>query len=86
MNKSTTIQIRTNPRVKKHAQKILDKLDLSMSDAINLFLTQVSLQKGLPFEIKVPNKLTEDTLLKAETGMDLHEAKNIKQLFKGLTR
>jgi antitoxin component of RelBE/YafQ-DinJ toxin-antitoxin module len=35
-----------------------------MSEAIFLYLTQVSLQKGIPFELKMPNDLTRDTIIK----------------------
>jgi DNA-damage-inducible protein J len=84
MNKSATIQARIDPSVKSKAQKILNKLNISMSEAISIFLTQVSLNKGIPFEIKIPNKLTEATLLKSENGQELHEVSDIKQLFKEL--
>ncbi|MBL1212867.1 MAG: type II toxin-antitoxin system RelB/DinJ family antitoxin [Ignavibacteriae bacterium] len=84
MNKSATIQARIDPSVKKKAQRIFSKLNITMSEAISLFLTQVSLNKGIPFEIKIPNELTEETLLKSENGEELHQAKNPKQLFKEL--
>ncbi|MEO8398526.1 MAG: type II toxin-antitoxin system RelB/DinJ family antitoxin [Ignavibacteriaceae bacterium] len=84
MNKSATIQARIDPGVKQKAQKILNKLNISMSEAISIFLTQVSLNKGIPFEIKVPNELTEETLLKSEAGLELHKVSNKKQLLKEL--
>ena len=84
MNKSATIQARIDPIVKNKAQKVLDKLHISMSEAISIFLTQVSLNKGIPFVIKIPNKLTEKTLEKSEKGEELHEVSDIKQLFKEL--
>jgi len=84
MNKSATIRTRVDPKVKNQAQKILDKLNISMSEAISIFLTQVSLHKGIPFEIKIPNKLTEETLRKSEKGESLHEVSDVKQLFEEL--
>lgn len=84
MNRSTTIQARINPSTKKKAQKIFDKLNISMSEAISLFLTQVSLRNGIPFDIKIPNELTEETLLKSEIGQELHKVSNAEQLFKEL--
>ncbi len=84
MNKSATIQARIDPSVKIKAQRILNKLNISMSEAITIFLTQVSLTKGIPFEIKIPNELTEETLRKAENGEELHEVPDVKQLFKEL--
>lgn len=84
MDRSTTIQARINPSTKKKAQKIFDKLNISMSEAISLFLTQVSLRNGIPFDIKIPNELTEETLLKSEIGQELHKVSNAEQLFKEL--
>ncbi|GBD90512.1 antitoxin DinJ [bacterium BMS3Abin04] len=55
-----------------------------MSEVISLFLTQVSLTNGIPFEIKIPNKLKEETLLKSERGDELHEVSDTKELFKEL--
>jgi len=85
MPKSAIIQARIDPSVKNNAQKIFSKLNISMSEAITLFLTQVSLRKGIPFDIKIPNKLTEDTLLKSESGEELHEVSDTTQLFKELS-
>ncbi|MBU0558660.1 MAG: type II toxin-antitoxin system RelB/DinJ family antitoxin [Bacteroidetes bacterium] len=85
MNKSATIQARIDPGVKQRAQKILNKLNITMSEAISIFLTQVSLNKGIPFEIKIPNELTEETLLKSDTGLDLHKVEDSRELFKELS-
>ena len=85
MNRSATIQARIDPSTKKKAQKIFDKLNISMSEAISLFLTQVSLNKGIPFDIKIPNEITEETLLKSENGEELHQVANTAQLFKELS-
>ncbi len=84
MNKSATIQARIDPNVKQKALEIFNKLNITMSEAISIFLTQVSLNKGIPFEIKIPNELTEETLLKSEAGKDLHKVKDKKQLFEEL--
>ena len=84
MPKTAVIQTRIDPKVKTKAQKVLSKLNISMSEAISLFLTQVSLNNGIPFEIKIPNKLTEDTMLKAERGEELHEVSDTEELFKEL--
>ena len=84
MPKTAVIQTRIDPKVKTKAQKILSKLNISMSEAISIFLTQVSLNKGIPFEIKIPNKLTKETLLKSEKGEELHKVSDTKELFKEL--
>lgn len=75
MAKSTTIQARISPEIKKRAQKILSKLQISMSEAISMYLTQITLHKGIPFELKIPNKLTQKTLKDATKGKKLKNKK-----------
>jgi len=84
MGKTSTIQARIDPEVKNEAQNIFRKLNITMSEAISLFLTQVTLKKGIPFEIKVPSEITEETLKKSEEGQELHKVSNIDQLFQEL--
>jgi DNA-damage-inducible protein J len=84
MAKTATIQARINPDLKKRAQKILNKLNISMSEAISLYLTQVTLHRGIPFDIKIPNELTEKTLEKVEKGKNLHEVSSLDELFREL--
>jgi addiction module RelB/DinJ family antitoxin len=51
----TTIQIRTEAQVKEQADSIFRRLGITMSDGINIFLRQVNLHGGLPFEVKLGN-------------------------------
>ncbi len=84
MSKTAIIQTRIDPKVKEEAQKVLRKLNLSMSEAINIFFAQVSLNQGIPFEIKIPNEITEKTLSETEKGSELHEVSNTDELFEEL--
>lgn len=84
MAKTATIQARIDPKVKTKAQKILNTLNISMSEAIALYLTQVTLHNGIPFEIKIPNALTAETLRKSERGKELHEVSDVDDLFNEL--
>ena len=84
MSKTATIQTRINPELKQKAQAIFSKLNLSMSEAISLYLTQVTLHRGIPFEIKIPNELTLKTLQNIEKGKGLKEASSVDELFEEL--
>lgn len=84
MPRSATIQARIDPDVKKDAQAILNKLNISMSEAISLYLTQVALHKGIPFEIKIPNELTAETLRKSANNAELHTTDSVNDLFQEL--
>lgn len=44
--------VRINDNIKKEVIPILNDLGLSLSEAINLFLHQVKLNNGIPFNLK----------------------------------
>ena len=84
MAKTSTIQTRVDPEIKRNAQKILSTLNISMSEAISIYLTQITLNKGIPFEIKIPNKLTARTLKVSENRKELHKVSDVDELFQEL--
>ncbi|MFC1782434.1 type II toxin-antitoxin system RelB/DinJ family antitoxin [Planctomycetota bacterium] len=84
MSKKAIIQARIDPKTKARAKIILEALDLNLTDAICLFLKQVVLHKGIPFEIKIPNELTAETLKKIDRDEDVHEVASVSELFKEL--
>ena len=55
MAKTDVLHIRVEPQVKKDADRMLTQLGMSTSEAVNVFLKQVILHGGLPFEIKLPS-------------------------------
>lgn len=54
MAKTTNVFARVEPEVKAQAEAIFAQLGLPMSNAIDIFLKQVILQRGLPFEVRLP--------------------------------
>ncbi|MCM1263479.1 MAG: type II toxin-antitoxin system RelB/DinJ family antitoxin [Butyrivibrio sp.] len=54
MAKSANLYARIEPDVKEQAESILSALGIPASNAINMFYKQIILQKGLPFEVKLP--------------------------------
>jgi len=86
MAKTAIIQARIDPEIKNKAQNVFKKLNITMSEAISMFLTQVSLNSGIPFEIKIPNELTAETLKKSEKGEELHKVTNVDELFRELDK
>ncbi len=84
MAKTAVIQTRVDPIVKQHAQAILQELNISMSEAISMYLSQITLHNGIPFEIKIPNKITSKTLSDVEKGKGLHSVGSVDDLFQEL--
>lgn len=54
MSKTATITTRVEPELKENAEKILKQLGINTTQAINIFLKQVELKKGLPFDVQLP--------------------------------
>lgn len=54
MAKSANLYARIEPEVKEQAEMILNALGIPASNAITMFYKQIILQKGLPFEVKLP--------------------------------
>lgn len=86
MARTSTIQARIDPEIKAKAQKILSNLNISMSEAISLYLTQVALHRRIPFDIVIPNELTAETFRKSEEGKELNEVGSVDELFEELNR
>ena len=53
MAKTTSIFARVEPEIKEQAEMVLNKLGIPMSSAVNIFLRQVIIQNGLPFDVKI---------------------------------
>ena len=51
-----TIQVRTDDHTKTASTALFDKLGMTMSEAINLFLRQTIMRGGIPFSLTVPGR------------------------------
>ena len=52
--RTANLYARIEPEVKQQAEEILTSLGIPVSNAINMFYRQIILQRGLPFEVKLP--------------------------------
>jgi DNA-damage-inducible protein J len=78
------VRARIDGALKDRAAAVLEDMGLTVSDLVRIVLTKVAKEKALPFEMRVPNKLTRETLAKSDRGEDLHHAKNADDLFRKL--
>ncbi|MCB6983023.1 type II toxin-antitoxin system RelB/DinJ family antitoxin [Peptostreptococcus anaerobius] len=56
MARTSNIYVRVEPNIKEQAEEILEKLGIPMSNAVSIFLRQVVMQNGLPFDVKIPSR------------------------------
>lgn len=54
MAKTANLYARIEPEIKEQAESILSALGIPVSNAINMFYKQIILQRGLPFDVKLP--------------------------------
>lgn len=54
MARTSNVFARVEPEIKEQAEKVLERLGIPMSNAIGMFLRQVVLHRGIPFDIRLP--------------------------------
>lgn len=62
----TTINVRVDEELKKEVDSLYKELGLTMSMAINLFLKRCLLEKGIPFDLKLPSPETKKVMEEVE--------------------
>lgn len=84
MSKTATIRARIKPDLKREVEEILNELGLTASETINVLYRQIKLNRGLPFEVRIPNKLTARTLANSRAGKNVRHFKTKKELYADL--
>jgi len=84
MTKTTAITVRLDPQVKKDAQAVLKELGLTTTQAVSLFFKQISLNKGLPFAVEIPNEETIQAIEDGLNGRNLKTFENAEAALKYL--
>ncbi len=84
MAKEATARARMDAGLKAEAEDILAECGLNPTQGINLFYRQVVLQKGLPFDVKVPNAESREAMQETETGEGLVRFGSAEELFRDL--
>jgi DNA-damage-inducible protein J len=68
MAKTGYITARVEPKLKARAARVLARVGVSTTDAITMFLNQVVLHNGLPFDVRVPNAETRKAIDELDAG------------------
>ena len=84
--KSANLYVRIEPDVKEQAESILSALGIPASNAINMFYKQIILQRGLPFEVKIPSAKPVDMSILSEEEMNAELEKGYADMVAGRTK
>jgi DNA-damage-inducible protein J len=85
MGKSAFIRARVEPELKEDVLDILQTLGLSLTEAITLFFKMIKLNRGLPFEVKIPNEETLAAMEDARLERNLEEWDSVDAFLESLS-
>ena len=74
------IRARVEPELKRQAEEYFSALGMSTTEAITLFYKQVTVHRGLPFEVRIPNDETIEALRQARDREGLEEYSSLEDL------
>ncbi len=66
---NATVRARVESNLKQEVEEILKEIGLSTSQAITLFLKRIKYERGIPFELKVPNATTIQAMEEAQNNI-----------------
>lgn len=82
------IQTRIDDKTREAAEKVLNDLGITIGDGIRMFLKQVDIDKGLPFQPSlqkhIPNAATIKAIAQTDAGVNVKTFKTKKAFFKDL--
>ena len=90
MAKTGYITARIEPKLKANAEKVLRKVGVNTSDAFTMFMQQVVIQQGLPFDVcarsHVPNAKLRKAMADLKAGKGTIYTGSTKDIFDALEK
>ena len=89
MAKTTTMNIRIEPKLKEEVEEILKDLGMNIADAVTVYFKQIVLTDSIPFQIKRNkfNKETEKAMKEVEKGIGLSKGyTDLSEMWKDLEK
>ncbi|MBQ3918930.1 MAG: type II toxin-antitoxin system RelB/DinJ family antitoxin [Oscillospiraceae bacterium] len=86
MAKTANLYVRIEPDVKEQAESILASLGIPASNAINMFYKQIILHNGMPFELRLPDKMPLSMGRMTEEELDNALEQGYDDMVNGRTR
>ena len=80
--KDAVVRARVHSDLKNKVENVLIRLGLTMTEAIVLYLSQIELRGGIPFEITIPNEETAQAIQNAREGKNLVYCEDVEDMFK----
>ena len=81
--KTANLYARIEPDVKEQAESILSSLGVPVSNAINMFYKQIILQRGLPFDVKLPQRVPVSMAALSDEELEKEIDKGYQEMLSG---
>ena len=86
MAKSANLYARIEPDLKEQAESILAALGIPASNAITMFYRQIVMQRGMPFDVKLPAPRLVDASTLAHEQLNAELEKGYADITAGHTK
>ncbi len=86
MAKTANLYARIEPELKEQAETILAALGIPASNAITMFYKQIILQRGIPFEMKLPERKPVDMNALSQEQLNTELQKGYDDVLAGRTK
>ena len=83
MANTSAVYARIDTGLKENAEGILTQLGISPASAIQMLYSQIVLQRGMPFELKLPNKVPVAIGALSRAELDAELSKGLESLNAG---
>lgn len=83
MAKTTSIYARVEPEIKEQAEKVLSQLGIPVSNAISMFLRQVVIKRGIPFDVTLPENMPVNLSSLTDEEFDAEIEKGMNDIISG---
>ena len=77
--KTAIVNARVKPDLKNDVEQILSHLGITTTQAITMYFEQIKMNKGIPFELKIPNNETIQAMKEARANKNMEDV-TIEQL------
>jgi DNA-damage-inducible protein J len=68
MTLNGVVRARVDQQLKSEVEKIFEEIGLNTSQAINIFLKRVVMERGIPFDVKAPSPQLKKAIVEAENN------------------
>ncbi len=80
MNQTATVHARIDRKTKEEAERVLHRIGMTPTEAVRLLYRQIALRKEFPLELRIPNKLTAETLAKSDCDEEVEYFDSVEEM------